>query len=93
MKVENFKDAKKFTDIPNIGPALSERFVLLGFKTPQDLKGKDPLVLYKKLSRLTDRKEDPCVLDTFMAAIDFMNGKGARPWWKYTAERKKKYMI
>jgi len=93
MKVENFKDAKKFTDIPNIGPALSERFKMLGFTKPENLKGKDPLVLYKKLCKLTGSKEDPCVLDTFMAAIDFMNGKDARPWWKYTKERKKKYAI
>jgi hypothetical protein len=28
------------------------------------------------------------VLDTFMAATDFMRGAAAAPWWKYTAERK-----
>jgi alkaline phosphatase len=29
------------------------------------------------------------VLDTFMAIVDFMNGKSAQPWWKYTAQRKR----
>ena len=33
-------------------------------------------------------RQDPCVLDTLMAATDFMRGAPAAPWWKYTAERK-----
>jgi hypothetical protein len=28
------------------------------------------------------------VLDTFMAATDFMAGAAPAPWWKYTAQRK-----
>jgi hypothetical protein len=28
------------------------------------------------------------VLDTFMAATDFMRGAPAAPWWSYTAQRK-----
>jgi hypothetical protein len=31
------------------------------------------------------------VLDTFMAAVDFMNGVAAAPWWAYTAQRKALY--
>jgi hypothetical protein len=31
------------------------------------------------------------VLDTFMAAVDFMNGAAAAPWWAYTAQRKALY--
>jgi hypothetical protein len=31
------------------------------------------------------------VLDTFLAATDFMRGAPARPWWTYTAARKAAY--
>jgi hypothetical protein len=31
---------------------------------------------------------DPCLLDTIIAAVRFMGGEEARPWWAYTAERK-----
>lgn len=36
----------------------------------------------------TKSNQDPCVLDTFIAAVDFMHGAPARPWWYYTKERK-----
>ena len=30
-------------------------------------------------------RHDPCVLDTFLAAKDFMTGGPAQPWWHFTA--------
>ncbi len=88
-KVRSISEAKHFTDLPNIGPAMARDFVQLGLKTPQELRGADALTLYRKLSRLSGQRQDPCVLDTFMAAVDFANGAAARPWWEYTAERKR----
>jgi Pathogenicity locus len=29
------------------------------------------------------------LLDTFIAAVRFMEGEPKKPWWKYTAERKR----
>ncbi|MCW7541233.1 helix-hairpin-helix domain-containing protein [Aquabacterium sp. A7-Y] len=77
--------------IPNIGPALAEDLELLGIHTPRDLIGRDALVLYHELCARTGQRHDPCVLDTFMAAIDFMRGAPAAPWWHYTAQRKLLY--
>ena len=74
--------------LPNIGPALAADLRLIGIKEPRDLKGKDAFVLYQKLCAATGQRQDPCVLDTFMAATDFMGGAPAAPWWKYTAQRK-----
>ncbi len=88
MKAQTASQVKKFTDIPNIGPAMVRDFVLLGIKTPADLKRKNPYVMYKNLCLKTNSKQDPCVLDTFIAAVDFMHGAPARPWWYYTKERK-----
>lgn len=91
MKAKTAKEVKKFQDIPNIGPAMARDFGLLGLKVPKDLRGKNPLLLYKKMCLISGVRQDPCVLDTYTAAIDFMNGKSARPWWHYTKIRKKKY--
>jgi hypothetical protein len=31
------------------------------------------------------------VLDTFIAACEFMRGAPPTPWWHYTAQRKRRY--
>jgi hypothetical protein len=48
-------------------------------------------VLYQQLCAATGQRQDPCVLDTFMAATDFMRGAEAAPWWVYTPQRKALY--
>lgn len=91
MKALTAASVKKFTDIPNIGPRIEADFRLLGLRSPDDLKMKDPFALYTDLFKKTAARHDPCVLDTFMAAVDFMNGAPPRVWWQYTKERKRKY--
>src|SRR5438105_2184168 len=82
----------EFTDLeqlPNIGPAIAADLRRLDIRRPQDLKGRDPYRMYEDLCRATGARHDPCVLDTFIAAVRFMGGDPAKPWWKYTAERKR----
>jgi hypothetical protein len=55
------------------------------------LAGRDAFELYRALERVSGRRHDPCVLDTFLAATDFMRGAPARPWWAYTAARKSRF--
>jgi hypothetical protein len=74
--------------LPNIGPSLAADLRLIGIAHPKELRGKDAFVLYQKLCAATGQRHDPCVLDTFMAATDFMGGAAAAPWWHYTAQRK-----
>lgn len=76
------------TDLPNIGPSIAEDLRMLGIKAPQDLVGKDPMQLYKRLQVITGTRQDPCVLDVFMSITDFMSGAAAKPWWAYTKKRK-----
>jgi len=64
-------------------------FRLLGITRPEQLKGKDGIQLYHSLNKKSGVRHDPCVADTFMAAVDFMNGGKALPWWKFTEKRKK----
>ncbi len=90
-KVNAGSEAIWFEEIPNVGKRIARDFKKLGCSAPGDLKGKDPFKLYQKLCKLTKTRQDPCVLDVFTAAVDFMNGAAAKPWWRYTAERKKNY--
>ena len=91
MKARNASAVLKFQDIPNVGPAMVEDFKLIKLKQPADLKGKNAFALYQKLCKKTGMRHDPCVLDTFIAAVDFMNGAPPRPWWYYTKDRKKRF--
>ena len=74
--------------IPNVGPAIAKNLRLIGVQSPQDLLGKDPYEMYEALCLATGERHDPCVIDVFIAAVRFMGGAPARPWWKYTPERK-----
>jgi hypothetical protein len=85
------EDCRSLAQIPNIGPAMVADFQLLGISAPAQLQGQDPYALYARLCQLTQARHDPCVLDTFMAAVDFMEGAPPRPWWHYTADRKKNH--
>jgi hypothetical protein len=79
----------KLEQLPNVGPAIAADLRLLGVQGPQDLAGRDPYALYDELCRVTGTRQDPCVLDVFIAAVRFMAGEPARPWWAYTPERKR----
>jgi hypothetical protein len=77
--------------LPNIGPSLAADLRRLGIQHPQELASRDAFALYQALCVLNGRRQDPCVLDTFLAAVDFMRGAAPRPWWTYTAGRKATY--
>lgn len=78
----------RFRDIPNVGPAFERDFKKLGFKRPADLIGQDPYRMHEELTRLTGTRQDPCVLDVFIAVVRYMEGGPVKNWWDFTAERK-----
>ena len=83
------EDAAALEDIPNVGPAVAADLRRLGMTAPADLLGRDPYALYEDLCERTGQRHDPCLLDTFIAAVRFMAGEPKKPWWTYTAERKR----
>ncbi len=91
MNAPDYQAVDTLTQLPNVGPAMAADLQLLGYDHPQKLCGADPWEMYQRLSALTGTRHDPCVLDTFMAVVDFMAGAPAKPWWAYTAQRKKRY--
>lgn len=79
----------RLTDLPNIGPACAADLRRLGINEPGQLVGRDPYALYDELCVLTQIRHDPCLLDVFISITRFMAGEAPRPWWAYTAERKR----
>jgi hypothetical protein len=92
-KARHAAECERLEQLPNIGPSIAGDLRSLGIQHPQELAGRDPHALYVALCDKTGKRQDPCVLDTFMAATDFMGGAGPKPWWDYTAERKARYGV
>jgi len=87
-KATTSAQVRVLTDIPNIGKSIAQDLIGLGIATPEEVKAMDPLVTYEALRIPMGQRHDPCVLDTFLAAKDFMNGGAAQPWWHFTPVRK-----
>lgn len=56
-------------DLFSVGPAILRDFESLGIRSVAQLARQEPLKMYRKLERITESPQDPCVLDVFCAAI------------------------
>lgn len=74
----------------NIGPAMLRDLELLGIRSVAQLARRNAVALYLRLQRLTGKRQDPCVWDTFAAAIHQARTGEALPWWHFTRERKRR---
>ncbi len=90
-KAGSAAECERLEQLPNVGPAMAADLRALGFAHPRELAGHDAFALYQALCAHSGKRQDPCVLDTFLAVTDFMRGAEARPWWAYTAQRKRVY--
>jgi hypothetical protein len=91
-RVKRFPSRASLTrleELTNIGPSIAGDLRLIGISRPADLVGKDPYALYDRLCVARGVRQDPCVLDVFISAVRYMEGAPARPWYRYTAERKR----
>lgn len=82
-------DITRLEDVPNVGPAVASDLRRLGITSPDQLVGRDPYAMYDDLCRVTGVRHDPCVLDTFIAAVRYVVGRPRKPWWAFTAERQR----
>jgi hypothetical protein len=87
-KAKHASEASRLEQIPNVGVSIAKDLRAIGISKPTQLKGQDGIALYYKLEEVMGQRHDPCVADTMMAAVDFMNGGKPKPWWKYTKTRK-----
>lgn len=83
---------RRLGDLISIGPAMLRDFDQLGIRSVAQLAKQDPKKMYARLQRLTGQRVDPCVLDTFCAAV----AQARHPrlpaekcqWWYYSRKRK-----
>ena len=90
-KAASAAECETLEQLPNIGPALAADLRSIGIRTRASCAARTPSCSTSSCAPTTGQRQDPCVLDTFMAATDFMRGAPAAPWWKYTPQRKAVY--
>jgi len=89
---EGRKDARTLRDLWSVGPAIERDLKSLGVHDVAQLARRSPERLYRQLEHSTGKKQDPCVLDTFRAAV----AQALDPdlpadrcvWWHYSRLRK-----
>jgi Pathogenicity locus len=84
--------ARQLEDLISIGPAMLRDFEQLGIRSVAQLARQNPQRMYIRLSHLTRHRQDPCVLDTFCAAV--AQARNSRlpaekcQWWWWSRKRK-----
>ncbi len=83
---------RKLHDLAGIGPAMLKDFELLGIHSVEELSRQEPAGLYQRLCRVTNQKQDICVLDTFRAVVAQARDPDLpvekRNWWYWSRARK-----
>jgi hypothetical protein len=83
---------RQLLDLAGVGPAMLKDFDILGIRSVEELSRQEATELYERLCRVTNQKQDICVLDTFRAAVaqardpDLPTEK--RNWWYWSRARK-----
>ena len=83
---------RQLGDLVSIGPAMLRDFELLGIRSVAKLARQNPQRMYARLNRLSGQRQDPCVLDTFCAAV--AQARNPRlpaeqcQWWYWSKRRK-----
>ena len=80
-------------ELRNIGKAMLADFKLLDVTSVSQLARENIDKLYTRLSLITGARQDPCVHDTFAAAIHQAKTGEALNWWAFTALRKEQQRL
>lgn len=84
---------RELKELVSIGPAMLRDFEILGIRSVAQLARHEPKQMYERLCELTQRRQDPCVLDVFSAAVaqarDPELPPAQRQWWYWSRERKR----
>ena len=80
-------------ELRNIGKAMLADFKLLGITRVDQLASQDVDDIYTRLCLMTGARHDPCVHDTFAAAIHQARTGEALNWWAFTPLRKERQRL
>jgi len=90
IKTNASKQSDELMQLRNIGMAMRQDFELLNIRTIAQLAKQDADKLYARIQALTGTRHDPCVWDTYAAAIHQAKTGEALPWWHFTKIRKQR---
>jgi len=83
---------RQLPDLLSIGPTMLRHFEMLGIHSVAQLAKQERHRMYERLNRKTRQRQDPCVLDTFCAAVaQARNPRLAAEqceWWYWSRKRK-----
>jgi hypothetical protein len=83
---------RELADLFSVGPATVRALHSIGVRSVAQLARCKPDSLYKKLCRLRGRREDPCCLDVFAAAVAQARDSALPAekcvWWYWSGLRK-----
>ncbi|HKW63687.1 MAG TPA: helix-hairpin-helix domain-containing protein [Candidatus Acidoferrum sp.] len=83
---------RQLGELISIGPAMLRDFEMLGIRSVGQLARQEPRKMYERLNRKIGRRQDPCVLDVFSAAV--AQARNPRlpaeqcQWWYWSKKRK-----
>lgn len=80
----------ELSNLRNVGKAMRHDFELLGIESVAELAKCDADKLYVRIQKITGDRHDPCVWDTYAAAIHQAKTGEALPWWDFTKVRKER---
>lgn len=82
---------RQLGELISVGPAMLRDFAMLGIRSVAQLAKQDPRKMYERLGRKTGRRQDPCVLDTFRAAVEQARNPRLPAeqcvWWYWSRNR------
>jgi len=85
---------RELGELISIGPAMLRDFELLGIRSVVELARQNPQRMYEKMERATGQRQDPCVLDTFCAAVAQARNPRLEAercqWWWWSRKRKER---
>lgn len=87
------KAIKELTKIPGVGKSIATDLYNIGIRQIDDLKGKEPELLYEESNQFAGTIQDRCLLYVFRCAVYFANTReGLRKpellkWWNWKDEK------
>lgn len=63
------EEIRRLKSLPGVGSSVAEDLIRLGVRSPDDLKGRDPEELYRRLEELEGRPVDRCMLYVLRCAV------------------------
>jgi len=93
MRYRSGRATDELLQLRNIGKAIRGDFTTLGIDTVAQLASCNADELYAHIQTLTQTRHDPCVWDTYAAAIHQAKTGEALPWWHFTKIRKQRMAL